>query len=208
MREQACGTEHAGRSTIGGMRFDDPDPSRLPPPQRPTALPPGFVPPRRPGSGAFSMAVLWLLIGGAVYLMVRAFVPGFQPLQVRAPRASEVLLSPDRSGNYTLPGSINGVPVTFLVDTGASAVSVSAAAARRMGLVGCQGMASQTANGRTTGCLALARELRFGPFSVRDVRVAVLPDMPAGTALLGMNLLSHLQMIQQGGRLLLRPDPD
>lgn len=79
-----------------------------------------------------------------------------------------------------MPGSINGVPTTCLVDTGASVVSVSAVAADRMGLSGCEGIDSQTANGRITGCMALARRMRFGPFTVREVRVAVLPAMVDG----------------------------
>lgn len=187
------------------MRIDDRGGNERAGQQRGAAPAPGFVPVRRSG-GTFSMVVLWLLIGGALYLMVRAFVPGFQPVQVRAVQADEVLLSPDRAGNYTLSGSINGVPTRLLVDTGASTVSVSAAAAARMGLVGCQGIASQTANGRTAGCMAVARELRFGPFVARDVRVAVLPDMLPGTALLGMNVLSRMQIVQQRGRMLLRLD--
>ncbi len=150
------------------------------------------------------MVVLWLLIGGALYLLVQSLIPGFQRVHVRSVEANAVLLSPDRSGNYTLPGSINGVPITFMVDTGASTVSVSAAEAERMRLSGCEGIASQTANGSTTGCMALARALRFGPFSARDVRVAVLPHMLPGTALLGMNVLARMQMIEQGGRMLLR----
>lgn len=188
------------------MANDDRDGCGRAPQQQPGGPAPGWVPRGRPSGGTFSMVVLWLLIGGALYLMMQAFVPGLRPVRVRSLRAREVLLSPDRAGNYTLPGSIDGVPIRFLVDTGASTVSVSAAAARRMGLVGCQGIASQTANGRTAGCVALARELRFGPFSARDVRVAVLPDMLPGTALLGMNVLSRMQMVEQRGRMLLRLD--
>jgi aspartyl protease family protein len=179
-----------------GMKPGDRQPSAAPPP--------GYVPTRRPPAGLMWMVLLWCLIGGALYLMVRSFVPGFGPVRVQAAGADELLLSPDRSGNYTVPGAINGVPVTFLVDTGASTVSVSARAADRMGLSGCQGIASQTANGSTSGCLALARELRFGPFTARDVRVAVLPHLSGGTALLGMNLLSRMRMVQQDGHLELR----
>ena len=166
--------------------------------------PPGFVPPRRFPSGVFSMVLLWLVIGGGLYMLVQGFVPGFRPVRVSADQANEALLSPDRSGNYSMPGAINGVPVTFMVDTGASTVAISAAMADRMGLEGCMGVASQTANGRAVGCMALAREVRFGPFTAHDVRVAVLPNMPPDTALLGMNVLSRLQIIQQGGRLVLR----
>lgn len=187
------------------MGPDDRDRDRTAAQQQPAQHPPGFVPPRR-APDALSMIVLWLVIGAVVYLLVQRFVPGFQPVQVRAVQASEMLLTPDRSGAYTLDGTINGVPITFIIDTGASTVSVSAAEAARMGLSGCEGIASQTANGRATGCMALARELRFGPFSARRVRVAVLPGMIPGTALLGMNVLSRMQLIQRNGHLLLRLD--
>ncbi len=187
------------------MGIDDRDGYKQAHSQRPGALPPGFVPSRRAPAGILSMVLLWLLIGGAITLMVRAFVPGFGPVRVRAAQAGAVLLSPNRWGNYTLEGSINGVPITFLVDTGASTVAVSTADADRMGLSGCQGVASTTANGTTSGCLALARQISFGPFSVRNVRVAVLPRMAAGQALLGMNVLSRLQILQQDGRMMLRP---
>ncbi len=173
--------------------------------KRPSAPPPGFVPPRRAPAGILSLVLLWLLIGGAITLMVRALVPGFGPVQVRAAQAGAVLLSPNRSGNYTLGGAINGVPVTFMVDTGASTLAVSAADADRMGLSDCQGVASTTANGTTSGCLALARQISFGPFSARNVRVAVLPRMTEGQALLGMNVLSRMQMLQQSGHMMLRP---
>jgi predicted aspartyl protease len=52
--------------------------------------------------------------------------------------------------------------------------------------------------------MALARELQFGPFTARDVRVAVLPAMMPDTALLGMNVLSRLQLLQRGGRMMLQ----
>jgi hypothetical protein len=72
--------------------------------KRPSAPPPGFLPPRRAPAGILSLVLLWLLIGGAITLMVRALVPGFGPVQVRAAQAGAVLLSPNRSGNYTLGG--------------------------------------------------------------------------------------------------------
>lgn len=159
---------------------------------------------RRRGPGTLSMILLWAVIGTGVYLGVRDLLPGFAHPRVELLGASEALLTPDRTGSYTIPGSINGVPITFMVDTGASTVSVSADEADRMRLVGCEGMAARTANGSAAGCMALAHEVDFGPFSARNVRVAVLPQMIPGTALLGMDLLSQLDMIQRDGHLLLR----
>lgn len=142
-----------------GMGIQDRDGFGQAAKQGPGSAPPGFVPRSRAPVGVLSMALLWMFIGVILYLLVRSFVPGFQPLRVTARQADELLLTSDRSGNYTVPGSINGVPTTFLVDTGASVVSVSAVAADRMGLSGCEGIDSQTANGRITGCMALARRM-------------------------------------------------
>ena len=159
---------------------------------------------RRPDT--LSMVVLWLVIGAVLYLLVDSLLPGMRAPVVRPTAANEIVLSPDRGGNYTLRGSINGVPLRFIVDTGASTVSVSAAQARRMGLVGCRGTLAQTANGHVQGCMSVAHELRFGPFRAHDVEVAVLPDL-GGEALLGMNVLSQLQVVQQDGHMLLRVAP-
>ncbi len=205
-RHAAAPDALAGR-TIHRMGIDERDGGRNSAQRAEQAgHPPGFVPPRRLPADTFSMVVLWLVIGAVVYLLVQRFVPGLQPVRIRAEQANAVLLTPGPSGGYTLAGAINGVPITFMVDTGASTVSVSAADAARMGLSGCEGISSQTANGSATGCLALARELQFGPFTARDVRVAVLPAMMPNTALLGMNVLSRLQIVQRGGRMMLRLD--
>ena len=47
-----------------------------------------------------------------------------QQLQI-AP-GSELVLKRSRNGHYFFPGTINGQPVTFLLDTGATLVSVPA----------------------------------------------------------------------------------
>ena len=59
----------------------------------------------------------------------------------------EVVLQRNRQGHYVANGTINGVPVTFLLDTGATDVAIPAAIARKAGLN--QGYISQaaTANG-------------------------------------------------------------
>jgi aspartyl protease family protein len=162
------------------------------------------APRRRPDT--FSMVVLWLIIGAVLYLIVDGLLPGMRAPAVRAGRAAELLLSPGSDGNYEVGGSINGVPVRFIVDTGASTVSVSQTQARRMGLVGCRDTLAQTANGHVVGCIGVARDMRFGPFHAQDVQVAVLPKL-GGDALLGMNVLSQLQVVQQDGRMLLRVPP-
>ncbi len=47
---------------------------------------------------------------------------------------SSVSLTADARGHFSAPGALNGYPMTFLVDTGATAIAISAAEAKRIGL--------------------------------------------------------------------------
>ena len=71
-----------------------------------------------------------------------------QQLQI-AP-AGELLLKRSRNGHYFFPGAINGQPVTFLLDTGATLVSVPAHMANELGLRAGARQQSVTANGTVT----------------------------------------------------------
>ncbi|MBN8745445.1 MAG: retroviral-like aspartic protease family protein [Thiomonas arsenitoxydans] len=148
------------------------------------------------------MIIAWLAIGGLVYLAVLHFVPGFAPPKVSSEGANELLLRADWSGGYDVAGSINGVPVKFMIDTGASTVSISQEMARQMGIQGCMGGVSSTANGNVPICMATAKTLVFGPFEAQNVRVAVLPRLE-GRALLGMNVLSVLHITQSDGKMVI-----
>src|SRR5882672_9492214 len=74
----------------------------------------------------------------------------YSALSVQNERATVVLM-PDKNGHFVSSGSINGASIRFLVDTGATMVSMSVEDARRAGvnyLAGERGY-SQTANGVT-----------------------------------------------------------
>lgn len=165
--------------------------------------PPSRAPvPAKRGKSVFAMVIAWLAIGGLVYLAVTHFVPGFAPTKVRSEGANELLLRADWSGGYGVAGSINGVPVKFMIDTGASTVSISQAMAQQMGIQGCMGGVSSTANGNVPICMATAKTLVFGPFEAQNVRVAVMPRLE-GRALLGMNVLSVLHITQIDGKMVI-----
>ena len=57
-----------------------------------------------------------------------------------------------------------------------------------------------TANGVVARCTATVSEITFGDFRVRNLVVAVMPNMPQD-ALLGMDVLGRLK-IQQADRVL------
>lgn len=147
-----------------------------------------------------SYALLWAVIGVGLYGLIMTFIPGMQTHRIRVIHGGSSVFRTNSAGNYVAHGSINGVPVLFMVDTGASLTAVSRRQARHMGLSGCEPGRFTTANGVVHDCVVLARDVQFGGFLVQNVPVAIMPRM-AGQALLGMNILSQFHITQDGGRM-------
>jgi len=121
------------------------------------------------------------------------------------PGATELVLRRDRAGHYRFPGLINGRPVRFLLDTGATHVAVPAHLVEALQLVpGARGTA-MTANGPVAVRETSIGELAFGPFRLTGVRGHLNPGMKDDEVLLGMSVLKHLDFTQRGDILVLRP---
>ncbi|MDE2145122.1 MAG: retroviral-like aspartic protease family protein [Burkholderiales bacterium] len=109
--------------------------------------------------------------------------------------AREVVIPAGSGGHFSTLGSINGHAVTFLVDTGATMVSMGAEEARRLGLDLSRARAglTQTANGRVPVQIVVLDRVRVGDLELANVDAAILPlQMPQ--VLLGNSFLSRLQM--------------
>jgi len=102
-------------------------------------------------------------------------------------------LHADRLGHYFLDADVNGQRVEFLVDTGASLLTLSQDDAQKLGL-NPQALSYseqfQTANGVAYGAPVRLREFRLGSFSVHDVQAAVM-QQSLPISLLGMSVLSR-----------------
>lgn len=120
----------------------------------------------------------------------------------------EVQLERNRQGHYVASGTINDVPVTFLLDTGATDVAISAEIAERAGLEA--GLAQQafTANGAVRTYSTIVDNLEIGNISLREVRASITPSMSGEIILLGMSALQHVEFSQRGNILTLRQYPD
>lgn len=117
---------------------------------------------------------------------------------------TELVLKRGGHGHYVFPGEINGRPVTFLLDTGATLVSVPAHLADELGLVAGAPQISITANGTVNTRATRIGTLAFGPFVVRDVPASLNPGMADDQILLGMSVLKQLEFTQRGDTLVLR----
>lgn len=150
------------------------------------------------------MALLTLLFRD---VLEARFNPNMQPqVQMAADGTREVILERNAQGHYVAGGGINGLPVTFLLDTGATDVAVPEPLARRLGLERRGGGISQTANGPVAVWTTRLDEVQLGALTLRDVRAVILPSMQAtDPVLLGMSFLKQVDFSQRDGRLLLRP---
>lgn len=117
----------------------------------------------------------------------------------------QVLLRRNRAGHYVAGGLINGQSVVFLVDTGASDVALPLDVARRLGLRLRPGGVARTANGMVETWTTRLDTVDLGGLVGRNIRASVLPDMPGEQVLLGMSYLKHLELLQRGDTLRLRP---
>jgi clan AA aspartic protease (TIGR02281 family) len=144
----------------------------------------------------FIHAGAWLGLGLLFYgFFLRQESP---PIQVVGP--DRVELTRARDGHFHIDGTIQGKPVRFLIDTGASTVSISMQFAERIGL-GCDVASTfRTANGLVEGCTGRIAALDFGPFRIENLSVAILPDL-GGAPLLGMNALRQVRMEQVADKL-------
>jgi len=119
----------------------------------------------------------------------------------------DVLIFRDSMGMFSTVGSINGLPVSFLVDTGASTVAMNASQARRLGIdyhVDGELTLVGTASDVVQAYRVKLDVVKVGSIQLRNVVAVVIEGPRPVEALLGMTYLSRVKMINQGDRLILR----
>jgi len=116
----------------------------------------------------------------------------------------QIVLSAESGGHFFSNGTINGKSVRFLVDTGATNVSMSAEDAERIGLDyknGQRGM-SRTANGVVPVYRTNLTSVRVGDVIVYNVDATVVPGQMS-YVLLGNSFLTRFQMRRDNDKMTL-----
>ncbi|MBS0354159.1 MAG: TIGR02281 family clan AA aspartic protease [Proteobacteria bacterium] len=120
-------------------------------------------------------------------------------------RRAAVTVQADSRGQFHVPGSVNGSAIRFVVDTGATYVSLGRGDASRAGIdvSRAEPVIMQTANGVAQAWKVKLDSVRVGDVVLRNVDGIVQgTDMPF--ALLGMSFLSRMEMRHDGPSLQLR----
>lgn len=112
---------------------------------------------------------------------------------------ASVTLTADVRGHFFTTGNVNGFPVKFLVDTGASLISIGAGDARRMGIDPTKGKPgiTDTANGQVRVWRVKLNTVRVGDVVLNNVDAAV-HESDMNIALLGMSFLNRMEMQRNG----------
>ena len=114
-----------------------------------------------------------------------------------------VVLEQDRNGHYQAEGQINGQPVTFLVDTGATDVAMPESKARALGLEFGPRVKVMTAAGPANAWMTRLDEVSVGGLRRTNVRASITSGEFNGI-LLGMSFLKNFSLQQEGGKLIIR----
>ncbi len=118
----------------------------------------------------------------------------------------ELRILPDHQGGYFVRGLINGQSVPFVVDTGATMITLSEEEAGRLRLPVSAGaeVPVETASGRVVGRRVVLDEVQIGGLREQRVEAVVLPGDRPSVSLLGMSLLSRLNIRNEGPVLILQ----
>jgi len=114
-----------------------------------------------------------------------------------------------RDGHYWVTLDVNGVPVKFVVDTGASHVSLSYQDAVAVGLDP-EGLMFnrqfRTANGNSQKAIVTLRRMTLDTIQISDIQASVSQRGRMDVSLLGMNFLNKLSGFHmEEGELILKP---
>ena len=152
--------------------------------------------------GPFWIVVFWAIVMTALYFAMDYYL---QPKPLVVSASGDLIIPRARDGHFYVTGAVNGEPVNFLVDTGASLVMVSEPLARKAGLSGGVPTVFKTAYGNMPGQIVRNVSVNVGPLNVSGVRVAVgLIGHEMGDALLGQSFLSQFEITLQKDEMTLR----
>jgi aspartyl protease family protein len=118
---------------------------------------------------------------------------------------SSVTLTADAKGHFVTEGSINGSTVKFLIDTGATMVSLSSSEAKRIGLNYLKGERGQvsTANGLVPIYKVKLDTVKIGDIALNNVDGIVQEGNTLPIALMGMSFLNRVEMKREGSQMTL-----
>ena len=125
---------------------------------------------------------------------------GHVRMATSAPTVEFTVLTADVQGHFYTDGQVNGRSVRFVVDTGATLISLPASEARRLSIDYQKGKKAllRTANGNVSGYLIKLDTVSIGSVTIYGVDAVVIESRGLASALLGMSFLNRMNMKREG----------
>lgn len=143
------------------------------------------------------LATGWLYQEQAREMMLRVaggLTPG-RPVTVSDANGEAVLIRKSLNGHFEAAGRVNGEPVSFLIDTGATSIALSHDDALRIGFTDDDlnySLVINTANGQARAAAVRLDTVVVGTVQRSGLRAMVAEPGRLGQSLLGMNFISSL----------------
>lgn len=152
--------------------------------------------------GHIYILLFWAVVMGVVWIAMERFM---EPKRAVVTAQGELVIPRHRDGHFYVEGTVNGEPLRFMVDTGATGVVVTEAFAQGAGLPRGEPTTFNTANGALTGRMVRGMAVTAGPFSVSPTSVGVgLVGGKPDVGLLGQSFLSKFQVSMTREQMVLR----
>ncbi len=161
-----------------------------------------------------SMTLLgWIVFIGLLTVLFSKYLDGQnnpnQNLNLSQPGSEtgtirEVQLLQNRYGHYVANGMINNKPVVFILDTGATEISIPEKVAQRLKLKAGMKIPVNTANGEIDVYATRLKRVALGSIELKNIRANINPFMEGEEILLGMSFLKYLDFSQEGENLIIR----
>jgi aspartyl protease family protein len=146
---------------------------------------------------SLKLVTVWLLLGAAVFVAIQWWQHRAQQTRFQVSGGTLEIRRGD-DGHYHWPGRINGRPVDFLIDTGATGTAIPSSLASELKLPSTGSVQSGTAGGVVTGSLVRADIELQGGVKIERLRIVALPRL-GDSPLLGMDILGKLHWQQRDG---------
>ena len=159
--------------------------------------------------GKGMIIVAWLCLLGLLTFYFSKYLdeqnnPNQELVGIQTANFKEIRLQRNRYGHYVSSGKINNRPVTFMLDTGATNISIPERLAKQLNLKPGFIMTVGTANGDIEVYSTSLDKVSLGPIELHHVSANINPYMDGDEVLLGMSFLKHLNFSQEGDQLLIR----
>jgi aspartyl protease family protein len=159
-------------------------------------------------TGKIMWIIFWCLVLAALAYYFNdqinaKFNPNQQVKSIVNQQQTSIILNQNSQGHYIASGTINGQSVNFLLDTGATLISIPFNLAKQLNLSQGKPYPVSTANGQVTVFSTKIASLKIGALAFKDLEGHLNPGMKGNTILLGMNALKHLDLRQKNNTLTL-----